>query len=69
MYSTEELRGPSAVIFGAWFVSLLSHDGTDCGRMAISSFDSASTIGEVAPFSIALASRRLKIWNEEVSTR
>jgi hypothetical protein len=60
MYSTEERRGPSAVIFGAWLVSLLSHDGTDCGRIVISSFASASSIG--GPLSILLLTVSFLWW-------
>lgn len=56
MYSTEECRGPSVVIFGAWLLSLLSHDGTDCGRIVISSFESASSIG--GPPSIVLTNQK-----------
>lgn len=45
MNSTLDRRGPSAGTLGAWFESLLSHEGTDCGRIASSSFASASSIG------------------------
>lgn len=50
--STLDVLGPSAVTLGAWLVSLLSHDGTDCGRMASSNLANASSIG--GPLSILI---------------